>query len=361
MDTRSTRRTYIHGLGVAVPAHAITQTEAAERMRVTCRDARTERWIRRLARQSHIERRHLAALATQPDDADDSLYLPISEQPHGPGMGARNARFAAAADDLVRRAVAGLPAGVLEQARTLVTVSCTHASSPGLERPIFDHTPVPRAAQRWNLGFMGCSAGLAALRLVHGLTPDRQNAIIVTCELSSLHFQYTEAVDQLTANMLFADGATAVALSPRPSAVAVRACESVHLPDAADQMLWYADDHGLRLHLSRHLADTLAAHLAEPVDRVLCEAGVRRAEIAHWLVHPGGPQILDAVTDSLNLAPDALANSRAVLRDYGNMSSSTIFFILQRAIEQRLEGLCVALAFGPGLTIEIALLEISRG
>jgi alkylresorcinol/alkylpyrone synthase len=357
---RPLSRVYLHGIGTSTPACALTQDEAVERMRVTCRDERTHRIIRRIGRQSGIEKRHLVALNWQQDDDGAALYRPATEQPHGPGMGARNACFDTAADDLVRRAVGKLPGTFAAQAETLVTVSCTHASSPGLERPIFAHTGVSPAAHRWNLGFMGCSAGLSALRLVHGLAPRQQRALVCTCELSSLHLQYSDAIDQITANLLFADGATALALAPEPSGVAVLNCRSVHLPAAAHQMTWFADDHGLRLELSRDLPDTLGAHLKPAVDDVLGAIGSTRDDVDNWLVHPGGPQILDAVEETLGLGPDALADSRGVLRDYGNMSSSTIFFILERLIARRGEGLSVAIAFGPGLTIELAVLELNR-
>jgi predicted naringenin-chalcone synthase len=178
--------------------------------------------------------------------------------------------------------------------------------------------------------------------------------------LSSLHFQYSDAIDQITANLLFADGASMVMLGSQCSAVAVLDCRCVHLPAAADQMVWFADDHGLRLELSRELPRTLAEHLPAAVDEVLARNGSARQAVDHWLVHPGGPQILDAVESALELGPDAVVDSRGVLHDYGNMSSSTIFFILQRLIEKREAGLCVALAFGPGLTIELAVLHINR-
>lgn len=357
----SPRRVFVHGISTAVPGRALTQAEFVERIRIIYRNPRSLRLIRRLAERTNIARRHLAALDWQDGGAArPPLYLSADEQPRGPGMGPRNARFDEAAAELIQRAGDGFSRCRLDATRTLVTVSCTHASSPGLERPVFRLTPVRHDVQRWNLGFMGCSAGLAALRLVHGLAPEQQAALIVTCELSSLHFQYHDAPDQITANMLFADGAALVALSAEPSAVSVEGCRCVNLPEVAEQMVWFADDHGLRLELARELPETLGAHLAGAVDALLHAHGLARHEIAHWVVHPGGPQILDSVEAVLGLAPAQLTDSRAVLCDYGNMSSSTVFFILQRLIERRQDGFCVALAFGPGLTIELALLEINR-
>ncbi|MHC5109428.1 MAG: 3-oxoacyl-[acyl-carrier-protein] synthase III C-terminal domain-containing protein [Planctomycetota bacterium] len=159
--------------------------------------------------------------------------------------------------------------------------------------------------------------------------------------------------------MLFSDGAAMVAVSPIPSNVELLYCRCTHLPKDSDMMKWFADDHGLRLTLSSRLPDIIAENVGQAMDDTLANLGMTRDGIDHWLVHPGGPRILDAVETSLNLEQGSLSDSRAVLREYGNMSSSTIFFIMQRFFERAADGLCAAIAFGPGLTIEIAILQIT--
>jgi alkylresorcinol/alkylpyrone synthase len=109
------------------------------------------------------------------------------------------------------------------------------------------------------------------------------------------------------------------------------------------------------------LPTTLADHLPDAIARFCNDAGVERESVDHWLVHPGGPQILDAVGDALGLRGDALDLSRAILRNYGNMSSPTILFILHAALRHGPTGRALLVAFGPGLTIEMVLLEISNG
>ena len=351
---------FVHGIATAVPERSLNAEESAELLRRACRNPRAAKLLRRVVRLTGIEKRHLAVLDHQLD-CDRPLYLPSEEQPDGPGMGARSALFDDAAGNLVCRALGQFSDDTLAGIDALVTCSCTHASSPALDLPIFTRTPVSPAVDRWNLGFMGCSAGLAALRLAHQTAPRRRNTLIVACELSSLHFQYTDALDQLTANVLFSDGAAAAILTPEPSAVRVVDCQCAALPQYADQMVWFADDHGLRLNLSKDLPDTLGKHLPGALERFLEENDHSLADIDHWLVHPGGPQILDSVQAALNLPPEALDLSRHVLRHFGNMSSPTILFILRDLIERKVDGTCVAMAFGPGLTIELALLEIDRG
>jgi predicted naringenin-chalcone synthase len=273
-------------------------------------------------------------------------------------MGARSAAFDMASKRLLWQLLERYSSTSLAAVETLITVSCTHASSPGLERTLFDHAPLSARVHRWNLGFMGCSAALAAMRLVHPAGGGAGDALIIACELSSLHFQYTDQIDQMTANLLFADGAAGMVLSPRPSAVRVADCRCAALPAFADQMVWRAGDHGLELQLSKDLPETLSANLSSVVGEFLAASGFTKDQVGHWLVHPGGPQILDGVQTALGLAPDALAVSRFILRQYGNMSSPTILFILKEFLKTRPEGTAVALAFGPGLTIELALLNL---
>ena len=351
---------FVQQIGVAVPECSLNAGQSAELLKDASISPRGAKLLARIAKLTGIEKRHLAALDYQQDKSGAALYHLASEQPHGPGMTARTTMFEKAAGPLVLRALAGFSPAILKSVDTLITVSCTHASSPGLELPIWTHTPIPPTVDRWNLGFMGCSGALAAMRLVHQRAALRRSSLVVACELSSLHFQYTDELDQMTANLLFSDGAAAMLLSPAPSAAAVIDCRCVAAPQSADQMVWFAGDHGLQLRLSQELPDTLAAHLPGEVDQFLHGNGLRRESVDHWLVHPGGPQILDSVEQSLRLPQGALRLSRDVYRRFGNMSSPTIFFIMRELLESKAAGLVVAMAFGPGLTIELVLMRVGH-
>jgi len=356
-ETRT--RCYIHGIGTAVPEQSLSADQVVDVLDRACPNARSARLLRRIAGLTRIDRRHLAALDRQFEVGDgEPLYPPAAEQPHGPGMGRRTAVFDRLAGPLVCRALSVFPPRCLAGVTTLVTATCTQAASPGLEQPILLNTPVPPTADRWNLGFMGCSAALAAVRLAwQTAAPDRR-ALVVACELSSLHFQYTDELDQMTANLLFADGAAAAVLSPEPSWVRIVDCQCVTLPRWAGHMLWFAGDHGLQLRLAQELPDTIEANLPRAVTSFFRRGGIAAPAVDHWIVHPGGPQILDAVEHSLHLAAGALDLSRSVLRRYGNMSSPTILFVLKELLAAGAVGRTMALAFGPGLTVEMVLIEI---
>lgn len=360
--TRSSAGCYVQQIVTAVPPRCLQQHETAALLQGANINARSTRLVQRLTRLTGIDKRHLAALDFQSAlDDEVGIYRPSCRQPAGPGMGARSALFDAAAEPLVRDVVRGFrPQSLLTNVEALVTVSCTHASSPGLERAVFAHSAVPRCVQRWNLGFMGCSAALAAMRLAFQTTPRVRSTLIVACELSSLHFQYTDHVDQMTANLLFSDGAAATILCVSPTAVRVLDCRCAALPEAADQMRWFAGDHGLELRLSPELPDTLGQAVPEMVTDFLRPHGLRTSDVKHWIVHPGGPQILDRIALALDLPAQALDLSRSILRNFGNMSSPTILFIMKSLFEQRADGLALALAFGPGLTIEMVLLDLEH-
>jgi predicted naringenin-chalcone synthase len=122
-------------------------------------------------------------------------------------------------------------------------------------------------------------------------------------------------------------------------------------------MTWQIGDHCFIMTLSALVPELIESHLPSFLAPWLGDRGLRIEDIANWIVHPGGPRILDAVGASLNLPASALSDSRAVLAEYGNMSSPTVLFILERMLSRQASGPCLMLAFGPGLTIEAALLK----
>ena len=129
------------------------------------------------------------------------------------------------------------------------------------------------------------------------------------------------------------------------------------LPETLDDMGWRIRDHGFEMTLSPRVPDLIQQHLRPWLSEWLGSRGLRLNEIGSWAFHPGGPRILSAAGEALDLRREQWATSEAILAEYGNMSSPTILFILQRLRREAATGPCVALAFGPGLTIEAALLQ----
>jgi predicted naringenin-chalcone synthase len=174
-----------------------------------------------------------------------------------------------------------------------------------------------------------------------------------------LHHQYGWQRDGLVANALFADGAAAVVVAARGPRAAWRlsASGSTVLPSTTDAMEWRIGDHGFRMRLSPDVPELIRKHLRHWLTRWLADRGLTIEQIGSWAIHPGGPRILEACIDSLDLEPEKLAWSERVLAEFGNMSSPTVLFILRRPMAAEAPRPCLLLAFGPGLTIEAALIE----
>jgi predicted naringenin-chalcone synthase len=189
---------------------------------------------------------------------------------------------------------------------------------------------------------------------------DADACILLCCvELCSLHYQYTSDADRIVANSLFSDGAAALVCSKtsaRSGAWSVLDQRSTVLPDTQELMSWRIDDHGFVMNLSPRVPDVVCKTLRPWASDWLAQHSLAIEDIGCWAIHPGGPRILVACATGLRLDQAILAPSQKVLSDFGNMSSPTILFILAHLRQLNASPPCVALAFGPGLTIEGALL-----
>ncbi len=264
------------------------------------------------------------------------------------------------AEAAIRKTLAGartMPSLVSD----LVTVSCTGFAAPGFDIELISRLPLDDDVRRHHLGFMGCHGAINGLRVASALRNQNPGRPILMCaaELCTVHFQYGWEKDSLVANSLFADGAAALIVTAgdtNSSAWQLVDSASHLVANSLDAMSWKIKDNGFVMSLSAALPDLIASHLPGWLDSWLSRSGKNRQDIRAWAIHPGGPRILDAAAASLNLTERQLRFSRGVLADHGNMSSPTIIFILERIWQELGQVPTVLLAFGPGLTIEAALL-----
>jgi predicted naringenin-chalcone synthase len=213
---------------------------------------------------------------------------------------------------------------------------------------------------------MGCYAAFPALRMAAQFCEANADAtVLVIClELCTLHMQLKDGTDNILANSLFADGAAAALVSaraPHPGQPAFRlgSFNSTLIPSGESDMAWEIGNEGFNIVLSSYVPDIISSNIGEVLQESLLGNGMDLADVQEWAVHPGGRSILDKVEASLALPGQALACSRSVLRDYGNMSSATVLFVLkelQRTATSARATTC-AMAFGPGLTVESAFME----
>jgi predicted naringenin-chalcone synthase len=271
-----------------------------------------------------------------------------------PGTGERMALYAQAAPALALAAIARLGEQVaLDRITHLVVASCTGFVAPGIDQIIAARLGLSADVERLLVGFMGCYAAVAALRSARHivLAEPAARVLVVTVELSTLHLQATDEIEPLLAMLQFGDGAAAALVAAEPAGFAIRRTFAAALPDSAELIRWAITDRGFAMHLSGEVPGRIAAALADPaVARRL--AGGEPGAVDGWAVHAGGRSILDAVEQTLALPPAALAASRRVLAENGNMSSATLMFVLAALLAgERVEN-GVALAFGPGLAAE---------
>ena len=269
-----------------------------------------------------------------------------------PPTSARMKLYAEYAPALALEAIVALGDGFDPAAIThLVVASCTGFVAPGIDQILAAKLGLRNDVERLLIGFMGCYAAVTALRSARHIVRSEPGAcvLVVTVELSTLHLQDETAIEPLLAMLQFGDGAAAAIVSAAPTGLALGEGFAATLPDSAGLIRWDVGDAGFAMHLSGEVPGRIGQALADPALRTTLTGG---APIAHWAVHAGGRSILDAVAHGLALAPEALAESRAVLRASGNMSSATLMFVLARLLAQGVTGPGVALAFGPGLAAE---------
>jgi predicted naringenin-chalcone synthase len=242
--------------------------------------------------------------------------------------------------------------------------SCTGYATPGLDILLARDMGMSPYVQRLFVGHMGCYAALPGLGTVADYVVSRGRPALLLCaELTSLHIQPAKTrtdIQQIVSHALFSDAAAAVVLVPgdTPQGYAVKEVAAVTDTTTADHMTWEVTDVGFRMGLSSQVPQVLSVHVRKLVDDLLSRHQLTIGDIDGWAVHPGGPKILDVVEAELELLPDGLAASRAVLSQYGNCSSPTVLLVLDALRRRpRPPRHVVLLAFGPGLTLYATLLE----
>jgi len=259
-------------------------------------------------------------------------------------------------------AAAGIAARDID---VVVTVSSTGIATPSLEARVGRRLGLRADVRRVPVFGLGCAGGVSGLALGAELARSAPGTVVlvVVVELCTLAFRGDRgAKADVIATALFGDGAAAAVLcADNHAAAALRLGASAEhtWPGTLDIMGWTVDPVGFGVVLSRSLPRFVEERLAAPMRRALRTLAV--AEDARRICHPGGSKVLAAIETALALDPGTLADERAVLRDYGNMSAPTVMFVLERALKTRWTGAAVASALGPGFTASFLALEARPG
>jgi alpha-pyrone synthase len=345
---------YINRIATSVPPHDVHRAfiDFAE----TLLPEGTERSLfRRMVRMSAIEHRYsfLQPVSTESGAWNDAagLYVPGDF----PSTARRMEAFERFAPKLAQCALNKL--ALTEEERRGVThvivTSCTGLYAPGLDFDVVEHLGLSLSVERTMIGFMGCYAAINALKSAHHIVRSEPGSrvLILNLELCTLHFQETANLEQILSFLLFADGCAASLVSAEPRGLGIESFLALQIPETSRLITWRIGELGFDMRLSGQIPAEIRRAMGELGGRIT--GGEDPDAIELWAVHPGGRTVLDAVEKGLNLSVDALAHSRRVLAQYGNMSSATVMFVLQRMMQHARPGQrgC-AMSFGPGLTAE---------
>ncbi len=291
-----------------------------------------------------------------------------------PSTAARNRKYRESvlplAESVARDALA-LSSVCPSEITHVITVSCTGFFAPGIDIELVKRLGLPSHTERTMIGFMGCYAAFNALRVAHAFCTSRPDArvLLVCAELCTLHFQVEDTLESAVVNALFSDGAAAVVLASRSEGEAAGKLAYVDSyalldDDSIGDMSWDIGDKGFLMGLTSRVPGIIAKNLPAFIGALPGRYGLSCGDIDFWAIHPGGRAIVEKAQEILGLTDDDVYDSLEVLRLHGNMSSPTILFVLKRIWDRILKGergirSGLAMAFGPGLTIEGALFRVA--
>lgn len=247
----------------------------------------------------------------------------------------------------------------------VITISCTGMYAPGIDIELIEHFKLNTNAKRFAINFMGCYGAFNGLKLADAICRADTEAVVlmVSVELCTLHFQKNESMDHIISNAIFADGAAAVLIEANTKDRKHLKLHSFHcdlMPQTSKEMAWQISDNGFDIVLSSYVPQAIQSGIAPFLQNLLKDDNQPAIDL--YAIHPGGQKILKACEEALSITPDDNRYSYGVLKQYGNMSSATVLFVLKAIWDdvnkQDEEKTILSCAFGPGLTLESMLLKV---
>lgn len=362
---------YITAIGTATPAHRFSQSAIADFMvRAMQLDEHEARKLRALYRATGIESRY-SVLPDYGKSADFEFYANSADFSPMPTTKKRLELFRKHAVELSKASVLNALNGSARVGRRdithLIVVSCTGLYAPGLDIDLIKALDLRADVQRTGVNFMGCYAAFNALKLADSFCGNNEDAkvLIVCTELCSLHFQNENTQDNMLANALFGDGSACMVVEGRTRKGLNLKPEIFHCDIALngeDDMAWTVGDAGFEMKLSAYVPDIIQTGIRDLTSRLLAGLSKNLSDVTYFAIHPGGKRILEVIEKELGLTHAQNSHAYNVLKQYGNMSSPTVVFVLKELCGN-LNGVdhnkkILSFAFGPGLTLESMLLSV---
>jgi predicted naringenin-chalcone synthase len=353
----------IISIGTALPSFRHEQDSIREFMDAAYALNETDsRKLRFLYRQSGIKYRY-SVIPDYSRESKDWKFYPHSEnlEPF-PTLEQRMAWYERYAAHLSIEAIRScIHEKVKESEIThLISISCTGMSAPGLDLQVMELMDVPKNIYRTSVNFMGCYAAIHGMKIADSICKTESHAkVLVFCtELCTLHFQREATEDNIASSLLFGDGAAAILVTSDDDphkGVYLDGFYSEVVPKGKKDMSWELSSSGFLMKLSGYVPELIQEDIDSLIHNSLNTVNLKKEDITHWCIHPGGKRILEAISKSMNLVKESLAESYEVLSDYGNMSSPTILFVLKQMwpdLMHQKKSKIMGTAFGPGLTME---------
>lgn len=344
-------KAYLQRIATAVPENDI-HSQFVDFAANMLQDRRARSIFERLAARSDIHHRYSCLHVNRGQGGESTDAWRFYGSGSFPTTAQRMKLFEQCAPVLARKALDRLHVSEEERRkiRHVLVTCCTGFYAPGLDFDIINHLALPDSTERVMIGFMGCYAAINALKMARHIVrsdPDSM-ALVVNLELCSLHFHETQDLNEVISFLLFSDGCSAALVGADARGFEMESFAATRIENTSDLITWRVGDLGFDMFLSGQVPGQIAKAMKEKKGAITGDVPVDL-----WAIHPGGRAILDAVENGLELAPEELQTSRRVLSCFGNMSSATVMFVMEKLMSSAKSGQrgC-AISFGPGMTAE---------
>jgi predicted naringenin-chalcone synthase len=357
---------YIIAIETALPDNCFSQETFTDFYLNSTADESDRRKIQIVSRRSGIRERYsvIPDFGAQPEDFE--FFAKNRELLPEPNLSSRMQLYRKHAVALSAKAIRKIKGfdQIKQDITHLITVTCTGMFAPGNDIDLINELQLNPTISRTGINFMGCNAAIIALKQADTICKADPSAqvLIVCTELCSIHFQKRYNDDYILSNLIFADGSAAVLVSGKPSthhthSVEISRFDSTVAYNGYNDMAWQLSETGFIMNLSSYVSSIIKENMQPLFDAIQ----LKPEEIHQWAIHPGGKKILDDVAAALHLDNNELVHSYDVLRDFGNMSSPTVLFVLKQVLDKQASAVkghkVFAAAFGPGLSIETMQLQ----
>jgi predicted naringenin-chalcone synthase len=347
------QKTYIASLGLATPPYRVEQTLAGEILEANAGHELSERSLTVMRK-----------LFAHPSINSRSFAVEDSETVFNENPDSRIGRFTrwsiALSSEAVIKALAAANVSICDVSAMIVN-TCTGYICPGISTYLIENLGLSRNTMVYDLLGGGCGGAIPNLQLADALIKkaDGGAVVSVSVEICSATFQMADNPSLIISNILFGDGAAAAVLRGKSNGLEIIDSASLYIPEEREYIRYIHKNGQLHNQLSVSLHNHVRKAVSQVVNGLLSRHSLKIADIPHWALHTGGDKIINSIKDEIGLSEEQLAATRTILFEYGNMSSPTVFFVLNRLIEAGMEknDLCMMVAFGAGLSAHACLLR----